>query len=135
MKDRCYNKNNKHYKDYGGRCITVCDEWKDVKIFYKDMITTYENHKSQYETTQLDRINNNKGYCFENCKWSTASENANNTRLLKEFIAISPDGKIYESLSQSIFARENDLKVYSINKCLNKKRLSHKGWKFNYKGE
>ena len=135
MKDRCYNKNNKHYKDYGGRGITICDEWKDVKIFYKDMITTYENHKSQYETTQLDRIDNNKGYCFENCKWSTAIENANNTRLLKEFIAISPDGEIYESLSQSIFARENNLKVVSINNCLNKRQLSHKGWKFNYKGE
>lgn len=135
MKGRCYNKNNKHYKDYGGRGITVCEEWKDVQLFFEDMLSTYENHKSQYKTTQLDRIDNNKGYYYENCKWSTAVENANNTRLLKEFIAISPEGKIYKVLSQSIFARENGLKTYGINNCLNKRQTSHKGWKFNYKGE
>lgn len=135
MKGRCYNENNKHYKDYGGRGIFVCERWMDVELFFEDMLEAYEKHLYRNKTTQLDRINNDNGYSFENCKWSTSVENANNTRLLKWFFATSPDGITYEVLSQSIFARENDLKAYAINKCLNKKQSSHRGWKFEYKGE
>ena len=54
MRSRCYNKNNKKYKKYGGRGITVCDHWrKDFLNFYKDM------GERPSKSHSIDRINNN----------------------------------------------------------------------------
>ena len=79
MKNRCLNKNNKHYKDYGSRGITVCSEWqgkKGFENFYKDM-------GDRPEEKSIDRINNNKGYYKENCRWATWKQQANNRRNIK----------------------------------------------------
>lgn len=73
MISRCRNKNNKAYKNYGGRGISVCDEWLLFENFYRDMGESPENKT-------LDRIDNNKNYSKENCKWSTISEQAKNKR-------------------------------------------------------
>ena len=73
MKRRCYNKNDKDYKRWGGRGITVCDEWLSFINFYSDM-------GERPEKMTLDRINNDLGYSKENCKWSTQKEQTNNTR-------------------------------------------------------
>lgn len=71
MKDRCYNPKNKEYKRYGGRKITVCDEWKEnFKCFY---IWAIEN--GYQDNLTIDRIDNDKGYSPENCQWITLSEN------------------------------------------------------------
>lgn len=135
MMKRCYNKNSKHYKDYGGRGIEVCENWKRANEFLKDMLIDYETHKSLHNTTQLDRINNNKGYCKDNCRWVTAMENANNTRRIREFEATSPNGIVYHASGQSSFAREHSLNVSEINKCLKKKQKLHRKWSFKYKEE
>lgn len=75
MKQRCFNKNNIRYKDYGGRGITVCDRWKNsFENFYKDM-------GERKEGFSLDRIDNNKGYYKENCKWSDNVEQGRNRRV------------------------------------------------------
>lgn len=73
MMRRCYNSSDSTYKYYGGRGITVCDEWaSDAKNFYKDMDDLY------IDGLQLDRIDNNGNYCKSNCKWSTREEQMNN---------------------------------------------------------
>jgi hypothetical protein len=79
MKGRCYNENNKKFEIYGARGIYVCDEWKnDFLSFYKwSMENGYTN-----ETT-LDRIDCDKGYCKENCRWTTAHVQAANRRKQK----------------------------------------------------
>jgi hypothetical protein len=74
MKMRCYNSNVPCYKNYGGRGISVCDEWLKYENFYQDM------HKTYKKGLQLDRINNDGNYSLQNCKWSTAKQNTNNTR-------------------------------------------------------
>lgn len=75
MKRRCYNKNYYLYHRYGGRGITVCDEWRnDYSQFLKDM---GRKPKGTIRYS-LDRIDNNKGYSPDNCKWSTDSEQNKN---------------------------------------------------------
>lgn len=99
MKGRCYNKNNKKYKDYGGRGIKVCDRWlESFWNFYEDM------GKRPSPKHTLDRINVNGDYCPENCKWSTHEEQANNRR---NSLLITYEGKT-QSISQ--WARELNLR-------------------------
>ena len=76
IKTRCYNKNNKDYKNYGARNIKICEEWlNDPKVFIKWAL------KNGYKKElSIDRINNNGDYEPNNCKWSTAKEQANNKR-------------------------------------------------------
>jgi len=79
MKQRCYNKKCKRYKDWGGRGIAVCKEWKDNFIaFYNWAISNGYN-----ERLQIDRINNDGDYEPSNCRFTTAKINANNRRNTK----------------------------------------------------
>lgn len=75
MLSRCKNKNNFAYKNYGGRGIVVCEEWHTFARFYEwAMANGYD------ESLSIDRIDNDKGYCPENCRWVTHFVQANNTR-------------------------------------------------------
>lgn len=70
MKSRCYNPKTTHYYLYGGKGIKVCEEWK------KDFISFYNwAMKNGYkEGLTIDRIDSDKNYCPENCRWATYKE-------------------------------------------------------------
>ena len=76
MIDRCYRPSIFAYKDYGGRGITVCDEWrKDFMSFYNWALNNgYE------ETLTIDRIDVNGNYEPNNCRWIPMGEQSKNTR-------------------------------------------------------
>lgn len=74
LKNRCTNPNIAGYKNYGGRGITVCNEWFEFSNFIKDM----GNRPSKNHS--LDRINNDGNYCKENCRWATKNEQVRNRR-------------------------------------------------------
>ena len=74
---RCTNPKNSSYKNYGGRGITVCDEWLDVTNFVAWCEETYPNIKGY----SLDRIDNDKGYSPDNCTWSSRTMQNINQRM------------------------------------------------------
>lgn len=78
MLHRCNDPKRVKYRDYGGRGIAVCEEWKDANVF---MDWAFENG---YKTgLQLDRIDNNGNYHPENCRFVTPKENSRNRRNTK----------------------------------------------------
>ena len=78
MMSFCFNPRHKSYKDYGGRGITVCEEWLDVRNFVAWADITY------IEGMTLDRIDNDKGYSPENCTWSDKTTQCVNQRIRKD---------------------------------------------------
>ena len=80
MVDRCTNPKSKVYNYYGGRGITVCEEWLDVRNF----ITWAEETYPHIEGMTLDRIDNDGGYSPENCTWSDKTTQAVNQRVRKD---------------------------------------------------
>lgn len=84
MKDRCYNENNVHYHSYGGRGISVCEEWKNDYISFRNWCISNgyreEIRKSGRNNLTIDRIDVNGNYEPSNCRFLTNKENCLNKR-------------------------------------------------------
>lgn len=106
MRARCENPNARGYEHYGARGITVCPQWQCFPNFFSDMGKLPTNQHT------LDRIDNDKGYCPENCRWATRSEQSNNRRVC---IYITHNGET-KTLAQ--WARH-----YGVNKETLRNRL------------
>ena len=113
MKTRCFNKSSDHYKYYGGKGIVVCNEWKN------DFLCFYNWAMSNGYTDELtiDRLDNSKGYCPGNCKWSNIFEQANN-KTTSRIIVING-----ESHTVSEWARIKNVKPKIISD-----RIIRLGW-------
>lgn len=88
IRHRCTNPSYKRYKDYGGRGIDICDDWKNSpEKFIKWAINNGYKYNPTYNninTLSIDRIDNNKGYSPNNCKWATRYEQQHNQRIKKQ---------------------------------------------------
>lgn len=74
MKGKCDNPNHYSFNNYGGRGITYCDKWKNFSGFFEDM------GERPSKLHSIDRIDNDKEYSKENCRWSLASTQMKNRR-------------------------------------------------------
>lgn len=76
MKSRCKNESNASYENYGGRGITVCDDWNNDYISFRD----WALNNGYEQGLSIDRINNDLGYNPDNCRWATTKQQQNNRR-------------------------------------------------------
>lgn len=80
MRQRCYNPNATRYKNYGGRGIGVCEEWKNSSQAF--ILWALDN--GYQEGLQIDRIDTDKDYSPENCVWVTIQQNLKHRDLDKK---------------------------------------------------
>lgn len=139
MKDRCLNKNNHAFKDYGGKGVKIHKEWLN------DFITFYEwsINNGYKEGLTIDRIDHKGNYEPINCRWITLSENvslANKVNARRKadkgrYFGIDPNKKYYEFENANEFAREHALNGSNIRDVANKRKKTHKGWIFGFVNE
>ena len=116
MKDRCYNPNFRDYKNYGGRGITICEEWqtphswKGGRAFRK-----WALENGYADNLTLDRIDVNKGYSPENCRWVSMKEQQNNKRNNR---LITYNGK---TQTIALWCEELNLPFSTVKNRLNRK--------------
>jgi len=117
MKDRCYNRRNDSYKNYGGRGIKICDEWlSNFMNFYN-----WSMKNGYREDLTIDRINNNGNYEPNNCRWVDMQTQLRNTRRNRIY-----QGKCFSEWSEIVgisrgafFKR---VRKYGIEKAINFKK-------------
>ena len=116
MIERCRNQNARDYKYYGGRGITVCEKWNDFIGFWEDMKDGYQ------DGLRIERVDNEKGYCLENCIWADRIVQNNNTRqnryvdFMGKRFTVAQLCKIYGIHPSSLQWRLNNWE--DIEKCL-----------------
>jgi len=110
MKNRCNVPSNAYWHRYGGRGISVCGAWQSFESFYADM------GDPPSEKYSLGRIDNDRCYCPENCRWET-SEQQDNNKCLNRFVQING---ITKTLTQ--WARCNGLNSSTVLSRI------HYGW-------
>lgn len=116
MLQRCNNPNNIRYHRYGGRGISVCDEWSTFKPFLKWALESGYDESAGYGECTLDRIDIDGDYAPENCKWVTLKEQNRNTST-NHFIEI-------DSVKMTLAEASE---VYGVNYNTLKTRL-RSGW-------
>lgn len=82
MVSRCNNPNDRLYVNYGGRGIKLSEKWDTFDGFCRDMFDSFVKHIEAHgiDNTSIERIDVNKGYNVENCKWATIQEQNMNKR-------------------------------------------------------
>ena len=119
MIGRCENPKNIAFKNYGGRGITMCSDWRNSPSVFIEW-SKVNGHQAGLS---IDRINNDKGYSPENCRWvdrKTQNRNTRKVRLgadkLPEILALRAKG-----LSQEKIGKLYDVKQAAISKLLLRK--------------
>lgn len=134
MKQRCSNPNASRYKNYGGRGITVCNEWLDYINFHNWAMNNGYDH-----LLTLDRKDNNKGYEPANCRWATGKEQASNTSL-NHFISYKGVTKTLKEWSVTLGLKSTTLSSrllaynWDVDKAFNVLVGKHENRIVHYKG-
>lgn len=133
MRARCSNPNNSKYHIYGGKGITVCEEWQTFEGFWKDMEKGY-----QFGLT-IDRIDSSKGYNKDNCQWVPHSRNSakiSKVRPVTQYhVVLKPVHTLLELKqwpSALAAAEELGLVAAHITVVCQGKRKTHGGYAWKY---
>lgn len=140
MKYRCYNKNHPEFHNYGGKGIKVDDQWLGNNGFNNFYDWSMQN--GYKEGLSIDRINSERNYSPDNCRWIPLSENVSYSNRKQHrfankgrYYGISPDEIYYEFDNASEFARTHNLKGDNVRQVANGQKKTHKGWRFGFLSE
>ncbi len=128
MKNRCLNKSNSAYKNYGGRGISIDSSWLSFEKFLSDMGEPPEN-------MTLERIDNEKGYSKENCIWASRKIQSVNRRNIKRYFykgshkTLTEIAEISGIKMATLWARLK--KGFSIEEALKRPITNAKVFEFN----
>ena len=113
MLTRCLNPNNKSYKYYGGKGVSVCDEWKNnFQAFYDWAIS-----HGYTDNLTLDRMDSIGNYCPQNCRWVTMKEQNENKSNNRKISALG------ETLTLSQWSQKTGINITTL-----KSRIDKLGW-------
>ena len=116
MKNRCDNPKNSRYQYYGAKGISYCKKWNTFVGFWDDMSDGYSDDLT------LERIDNSRGYCKENCQWKSYYEQNSNRDGCLSWSTSSKDVRDKSSVSQStVYRRKNS--GWDDDKIINTPRL------------
>ena len=141
MVKRCYDEEDKDYKNYGAKGITICERWLCFENYVKDVkiIDGYNRELILSGELQLDKdLKGGTEYNRDNCIWITRKENlelSNSKQFdkLKSFKAFNTKTNetiVWKGINS--FAKEYNMTFSCIVRCLNNERKSHHGWTFEY---
>ena len=114
MKSRCYNEKQANYPNYGGRGITICDEWLHSFAVFQEWALA----NGYSDDLSIDRIDNSKEYSPENCRWVTRVEQNENTRRNN---IVTINGK---TQPLSAWARERGLNYHTVSFRIHQKHMT-----------
>ena len=117
MHVRCYNKTNSRYSQYGGRGITMCDEWLGTDGFQNFYNWAMEN--GYQEDLTIDRIDNDGNYCPENCRWTDNKSQSNNRSNNRRIVVDGVDKTVAEwaeqiNVSKKMLYKKSDSRIEEI---------------------
>lgn len=115
MISRCYNPNNIGYDNYGGRGISVCDDWRNDFINFQN----WAEENNYQEGLTIDRININGNYEPDNCRWATRLEQANNRRTC-----------LYFEINGEVHSLKDWCRIMNLPYKTIQTRISKLGWSF-----
>lgn len=126
MKSRCTNPNVPCYRYYGGKGVTVCDEWINSYSEFKKW--AIENGYTDRKT--IDRLDSNGGYTPDNCRWVSFSENSSRMASLgddvkAEIVRLYKSGKQQSEIANALGVSTSTVSKVCVKNKLNKRRLKH----------
>ena len=107
---RCYYSSTNQYKNYGGKGIKVCEEWKHIEGFINFYNWAMSN--GYREDLTLDRIDNDKNYCPQNCRWVTYKQQCRNKT-----------NNVYYTFKGETKTSKEWCEIYNISQTTLKERL------------
>ena len=131
MRERCHRVKHPYYKDYGGRGISICEEWDDFSKFRE-----WANTNGYSDELTIDRVDNNGDYEPNNCRWVTIKEQQNNRRN-NRIIEYKGEKYTLTELAEKIGMNKTTLKErlnmrWSVEDAVKRPvRLRTKGWRMS----
>jgi len=122
MKQRCLNPNVKQFKNYGGRGITICNEWSNFTPF-----RDWSLNNGYADNLQINRINNDGNYEPSNCEWISHKENARHRRGQK--INMEKANEIRALWNTGNYTQKELAEKYNVNRITISKIINNKTWK------